>query len=198
LPEIERRLAATARTVGAPEEIQAFVFSGLRRFGCSVQANADASWRITITAPALQTSAVGGVIARATFDIARYAVHTDPVSIIEVLLPMAVPVYTLTPQALDAGTASRLVDAAPMPQTRSKAEVPEALADALALPALDALLEDAVEAQRQVLVAERRRMQREQNATADAQPAAWLAGIADLARGSYDVLAVTVLYPGAP
>ncbi|MFW6135963.1 MAG: helicase-related protein [Chloroflexota bacterium] len=169
LPEIERRLEETAQTVGSPEQVKAFVFSGLDRFGCSVTENGDrngrlnGSYRIGLTEPALQTACVGDVIERATFDpewalddpdltlldvghplvrrlieevkqnafreglaererlakgerghygrtpyvvtpdvgevtalfhlLARYVVNTDPTSIVEELLPVAVPVY---------------------------------------------------------------------------------------------------------
>jgi superfamily II DNA or RNA helicase len=149
--EIERRLEETAATVGSPEQIEAFVCSGLNRFGCSVTDNPDGSWRIAVTHPALQTASVGDVIERATFDpewalddpdltlldvghplvrrlieevkqnafrevehygrtayvvtpdvdevtalfhlLARYVVNTKPTSIVEELLPVAVPVY---------------------------------------------------------------------------------------------------------
>ncbi|MEA3308469.1 MAG: hypothetical protein U9Q70_03030 [Chloroflexota bacterium] len=68
LSEIEERLEETAQTVGSPEEIRRFVFSGLDRFGCSRTKNADGSYRIALTLPALQTAAMGAVIERATFN----------------------------------------------------------------------------------------------------------------------------------
>ncbi|MBN1642748.1 MAG: DEAD/DEAH box helicase, partial [Anaerolineae bacterium] len=56
LPEIEQRLEETAHTVGAPDEIRRFVFSGLSRFGCSCIDNPDGSYRLVLTEPALQTA----------------------------------------------------------------------------------------------------------------------------------------------
>jgi len=251
LPEIERRLEETAATVGSPEEIRAFVFSGLNRFGCSVTENPDGSWRIVITNPALQTASVGEVIERATFDpewaledpdvtlldvghplvrrlieevkqnafrevehygrttyvvtpdveevtalfhlLARYVVNTKPTSIVEELLPVAVLIYDGEP--LDAETTRRLLRVTPSPETRTEAEVREALADALTIEGLEALLEDAVEARRRELVAERRNMRQQMEQRGGAQAAEWLRGIDDLSPGSFDLLAVTICYP---
>jgi ERCC4-related helicase len=269
LPEIEQRLEETAATVGSPEEIERFVFSGLDRFGCSVMGNGDGSYRIAITEPALQTASVGEVIPRATFDpewalddpdvtlldvghplvrrlieevkqrgfadefaagasapsapshygrtayvvtpevdqvtavfhlLARYVVRTEPTSIIEELLPVAVPVYGREPVVDSGDAARRLADVEPSSQTRTTGEVQEVLADALSVGGLGRLLEEAVEARRLKLVTERERMQRstlrrQMSHREGAQPAEWLAGIADLAPGSFDLLTVTILYP---
>ena len=260
LPEIERRLEETAQTVGSPEQIQAFVFSGLHRFGCSVMENADGSYRIGITEPALQMASVGEVIERATFDpewalddpdvtlldvghplvrrlieavkqhafydedlpdedgrrygrtayvvtpdvdevtalfhlLARYVVHTDPTSIIEELLPVAVPVYSRHPSSVSRQQKARLVDAQPSSQTRTDAEVKEVLGDALAIEELDDLLEDAVEARRRELVVEREHMREQMERQDSSQPGEWLAGIDDLAPGSFDLLTAMVLFP---
>jgi len=264
LPEIEQRLEETAETVGSPEQVRAFVFSGLSRFGCSVTENADGSYRIGLTEPALQTASVGDVIERATFDpewalddpdvtlldlghplvrrlieevkqnafrvddavgasaplhygrtayvvtpdvdevtavfhlLARYVVNTDPTSIVEELLPVAVPVYggrDLTGLA----DLSGLLDPEPSGQTRTEGEVQEALREALAIFDLGNLLEGAVEERREELVAERQRMQRPVRSgrpdRSSSQPAEWLEGIDDLAPGSFDMLTVTVLFP---
>jgi superfamily II DNA or RNA helicase len=261
LPEIERRLEETAATVGSPEQIRTFVFSGLNRFGCSVTENGDrngrlGSWRILITNPALQTASVGEVIERATFDpewalddpdvtlldvghplvrrlieevkqsafradgagdtirygrtayvvtpdvdevtalfhlLARYVANTAPVSIVEELLPVAAPVYGGDP--LPAEATRRLLSARPSAEVRTEAEVREALADALNAEGLETLLENTVEARRQELVAERRRMCEQAAQREDAPAAEWLRGIDDLAPGSFDLLAAAVLFP---
>jgi hypothetical protein len=258
LPEIERRLEETAATVGSPEEIQRFLFSGLNRFSCSVTDNPDGSWRIAVTHPALQTASVGEVIERATFDaewalddpdltlldvghplvrrlieevkqnafrgmehygrtayvvtpdvdevtalfhlLARYVVNTDPTSIVEELLPVAVPVYRLEPDAITGDPVEPLVNPEPSRQTRTEGEVQEVLDDALGIAELDRLLEGAVEERRQELVAERTRMRRralrnQMEQQKGSQPAEWLEGIDDLAPGSFDLLTVTVLFP---
>ncbi|MCP4535875.1 MAG: DEAD/DEAH box helicase [Chloroflexi bacterium] len=99
LPEIERRLEETAATVGSPEQIQRFLFSGLNRFGCSVTENGDrdgrgdhggrldGSWRILINNPALQTASVGEVIERATFD-PEWALDDPDVTLLDVGHPL--------------------------------------------------------------------------------------------------------------
>ncbi|MEA3339472.1 MAG: helicase-related protein, partial [Chloroflexota bacterium] len=93
LPEIERRLEETAQTVGSPEQIQAFVFSGLHRFGCSVTENGDrsgrldGSYRIGLTDPALQMASVGDVIERATFD-PEWALDDPDVTLLDVGHPL--------------------------------------------------------------------------------------------------------------
>ncbi|MBN1178031.1 MAG: helicase, partial [Anaerolineae bacterium] len=128
--------------------------------------------------------------------LVRYVVATEPVSIVEELLPVAAPVYSVEPTALNHTQSVALAQATPNAQTRTLGEVQEALSDALAMEGLDKLLAGAVEARRQVLVAERQRMQQAQGGELGDQPAAWLSGIADLEPGSYDLLAVTVLFPG--
>jgi len=277
LPEIERRLEETADTVGSPEQVKAFVFSGLDRFGCSVTENGDqngrlnGSYRIGLTDPALQTASVGDVIERATFDpewalddpdvtlldvghplvrrlieevkqnafraqiapgeprasgeplaedsgvhygrtayvvtpdvdkvtalfhlLARYVVNTDPTSIVEELLPVAVPVYSLEPQAITGDPVQLLLEPHLSDQTRIESEVREALGDALGVPELDSLLEGAVEERRRELMSERARMRDQMEQQRGAQPAEWLEGIDDLAPGSFDLLTVEVLYP---
>ncbi|MFW6115918.1 MAG: helicase-related protein, partial [Chloroflexota bacterium] len=259
LPEIERRLEETAQTVGSPEQVEAFVFSGLDRFGCSVTENADGSYRVGLTAPALQTASVGDVIERATFDPqwaledpdvtlldvghplvrrlieevkqnafredlagadgghygrtayvvtpdvqemtalfhlrARYVVHTEPTSIVEELLPVAVPVYGLGPEFVAGDPAKPLLDPQRSGQTRTEGEVAEVLRDALDMPELESLLEGAVETRREELVAERSRMRDQMEGREGSQPGEWLEGIDELAPGSYDLLTVTALFP---
>ncbi len=265
LPEIERRLEETAATVGSPEQIRQFLFSGLNRFGCSVGENGDrggrldGSWRILITNPALQTASVGEVIERATFDpewalddpdvtlldvghplvrrlveevkqnsfreglsredrnhygrtayvvtpdanevmalfhlLARYVVNTEPTAIVEELLPAPVPVYSSQPATVSGQQVTRLLEARPSPETRTEAEVQEALVDALAIEGLDALLEGAVETRRQELVTERTQMREQMEQRESAQVAEWLRGIDDLLPGSFDLLTMTILFP---
>lgn len=260
LPEIERRLAETAETVGSPDEIRRFLFSGLNRFGCRVTENADGSWRIALTNPALQTTSIGDVIERVTFDpewalddpdvtlldvghplvrrlveevkqrafragpsdtdgkhygrsaymvtadvrevtalfhlLARYVVNTEPISIVEELLPVAVPVYGRQPAAIVGEAARRLFDATPSQGTRTTGEVQEALADALGIEELEALLAETVEGRRQELVTERQSMKAQMKTGDGAGEPEWLQGIDDVAPGSFDLLTVTVLYPG--
>jgi len=133
--------------------------------------------------------------------LARYVVNTEPTSIVEELLPVAVPIYGDEP--LDAEATRWLLEVSPSPETRTEAEVREALADVLAIEALETLLEDTVEARRRELAAERRGMResfdqaqdRQMEQREGAQAAEWLRGIDDLSPGSFDLLTVTVYYP---
>jgi hypothetical protein len=127
-------------------------------------------------------------------------VNTDPTSIVEELLPVAVPVYRLEPDAITGDPVEPLVNPEPSRQTRTEGEVQEVLDDALGIAELDRLLEGAVEERRQELVAERTRMRRralrnQMEQQKGSQPAEWLEGIDDLAPGSFDLLTVTVLFP---
>jgi hypothetical protein len=256
LPEIERRLEETAATVGSPEQIRRFLFSGLDRFGCQVNDNGDGTWRIAITTPALQTASPGEVIERATFDaeralddpdltlldvghplvrrlieavkqsafqvkvdgdaphygrtayvvtpdmdettalfylLARYVVSTEPVSIIEELLPVAVPVYGDLP--LGTKATRRLLNVTSRPETRTEPEVQETLGDALSIEGLERLLNDAVETRRQDMVAERFSMRKQMEERGGTQTAEWLRGIDDISPGSFDMLTLMIFYP---
>ncbi len=255
LPDIERRLRETEAALGSPAQIRHFAFSGLNRFGCSVEDNADGTVKIVIQNPTLQTAALGTLIPRATFDaelgladpdvtvldlghplvrrlievvkqrafqgkdalhygrtgykvtpdvdevtaiftvLARYVVHTDPTSILEELLPVALPVYSDQPSAFSFQQATAWLEARATDEIRLEEEVKEALRDALDIPNLNKLLMQAVEARRTVLVAERQAMRARLEAQENAQALAWLRGIDDLAPGMFDVLTVTVLFP---
>ncbi len=87
LPDIEERLEETKRTIGSPEQIEAFVRSGLSRFGCDVEENADGSLKVKITHPELRTASVDSVIERATFDPA-YGLDDPDVKVLDLGHPL--------------------------------------------------------------------------------------------------------------
>jgi len=138
--------------------------------------------------------------------LARYVVNTEPTSIVEELLPLAMPVYggewsVLGGQhtAVSGEEARRLWEVRPSADTHTESEVREVLTDTLTIQGLERLLENAVEAWRQELVAERRSMRRQMEQREGTQAAEWLQGIDDLLPGSFDLLTVTVLFPrGCP
>ncbi|MBU0491456.1 MAG: DEAD/DEAH box helicase [Chloroflexi bacterium] len=129
--------------------------------------------------------------------LARTVVGTRPVSLVEELLPVAVPVYG---DAIRYGAdAQALVHAAPTPEQLPAAHVQEALAALLARPDLDDILEETVRRRLAELRTERERMRhapRMAEGAGSIPP--WLEGIADLTPTSHDLLAVTVLYPALP
>ena len=126
--------------------------------------------------------------------LTRYLVNTEPTSIVEELLPVALPVYG--GDVLGKEATHSLLTAAPSAAMRTEAEVREILSETLAIEVLDNTLERSVEARRRELVAERRAMQRSIDRRQGGRVAEWLEGIDDLSPGSFDVLAITVMYPG--
>jgi hypothetical protein len=156
--------------------------------------------------------------------LARYVVNTEPTSIVEELMPVAVPVYSGSPsgdssEPLGRAATQQLLRAMPAAETRTELEVKEALADALGIQTLEHLFGNAVEARRVELAAERRAMKRpfaqaplgfprdtaseavhrredgQMAGREGAQAAEWLQGIDSLSPGSSDLLAVTLLFP---
>ncbi len=87
LPDIEKRLEETERTIGSPEQIEAFVRSGLSRFGCEIEENADDSLTVTIAHPELRTTSMGSLIERATFDPA-YGLDDPDVTVLDLGHPL--------------------------------------------------------------------------------------------------------------
>jgi hypothetical protein len=125
--------------------------------------------------------------------LARYVVNTQPNSIVEELLPVAIPIYGNGP--LDAEATRQLLSVTPTANSLTEAEVKETLADALAVEDLERLLAEAVEVRRNELMNERRSMREQMEKREGAQVAEWLQGIDDLSPGSFDTLTVTAYYP---
>jgi polyhydroxyalkanoate synthesis regulator phasin len=128
--------------------------------------------------------------------LARYAVASgdgSPSSILEELVPVGVPVYregTLSEEQVQ-----QLIDADPSPQTRTDEEVRRTIDDLFEEHEDNSdHLREAVDERRTEVVEERRSIQ-EELAEEETQATAWTEGIADIAEGSYDVLAMTVYYP---
>jgi hypothetical protein len=129
--------------------------------------------------------------------LARYAVASGdgaPSSILEELVPVGLPVYG--DDTLSDDRVQDLLDPDPSAQTRTDEEVRETIDDLFDLrPNLNDTLRAAVDTRRQEIIAERRSMQSELAESEGHQTTAWTEGIADIAEGSFDVLAMTVYYP---
>jgi hypothetical protein len=128
--------------------------------------------------------------------LARYAVASgdgSPSSILEELVPVGVPVYgdgTLSEEQIQ-----RLMDPDPSPQTWTDEEVRGTIDDLFEIHGdISGHLRESVDERRAEIMEERRSIQ-EELAEEEAQATAWTEGIADIAEGSYDVLAMTVYYP---
>lgn len=128
--------------------------------------------------------------------LARYAVASgdgSPSSILEELVPVGVPVYG--DGMLSEEQIQRLMDPDPSPQTRTDEEVRGTIDDLFEIHGdISGHLRESVDERRTEIVEERRSIQ-EELAEEEAQATAWTEGIADIAEGSYDVLAMTVYYP---
>jgi len=68
---INEQIIKTHETIGTPEAIQQFVFSGLKRFNCFVTENRDGSFKIIIQHPDLRLPGIPAEIKSATFDSSR-------------------------------------------------------------------------------------------------------------------------------
>ena len=124
--------------------------------------------------------------------LARYVVNTNPISIIEELLPVAVPVYGGKPRW---GEAVRpLVEAEPEKETLPLVDVLEDLELVLKRQDLETLLKTAVDARLEELIAERRKLKQQMEAQGGEQ-LAWLEGIDGVLPASFDLLTLRLLYP---
>jgi ERCC4-related helicase len=256
LPDIEERLEETKRTIGSPEQIEAFVRSGLSRFGCDVEENADGSLKVTIAHPELRTASVDSVIERATFDpayglddpdvevldlghplvrrlvevvkqetfrpseehygrtsyyvveeaeevsavfhlLARYAVGGEEgttSSVLEELVPVGLPVYV--EETFSDEQTQRLIEANSTPQTRTDAEVKEAIGHLFEIhETLKETLRRRVSQRRTQIAEERQQIREELSSRGDGQPTEWAKGIDQVAEGSFDALAMTIYFP---
>ena len=119
--------------------------------------------------------------------LVRFVTGTKPPQILEDLLTLALPVYG--DQPFDNETTVRLWNAIPAAGTLTIAEQQEVLAEALQRADLTGHIEAQLETRRQALIAER------QSLRASLQEASWLAGVDEIAVGSWDLLAVKVLWP---
>ncbi len=126
--------------------------------------------------------------------LARYVVGTTPLSIVEELIPVAFPVYSAG-GALPEAQTEALLTAKPEARRKPDDEVSEDLTTALQRPALAELLQQAVEARRLALVADRRAMLGRDQAREGAPQRRWLEGIDQLEVASYDVLTASIFYP---
>lgn len=68
LAEVERRRREVAQTIGSPQEVEAFIRSGLDRMRCTVRDNEDGTLRIVLNHPDLHLPGWEREIPQATFD----------------------------------------------------------------------------------------------------------------------------------
>ena len=86
LPDVQERLEKTWQTVGHPNEVEAFVRSGLSRFMCGVSENKDGTLKIVVSEE-LRSADVPEVLDRVTFDPER-ARHDQDATILDLGHPL--------------------------------------------------------------------------------------------------------------
>jgi hypothetical protein len=250
LSEVKKRLSETENLIGSSSQIQDFVKSGLKRFGCRLTANVDGTFRVEVLDNRLSQGLEKTVLPRATFDslrgrddpdlevidlghklvrnlielvkqltfspketdvygrtaciatkaasrvsavytfLARYAVHTQPVSIVEELLNVGFEVHgddKLPPAEVEA-----LSHSVPTDNRRTQVEMREDLTAALSKSKLEEALKLRAQERCAELAAERAQVKKSLQNQAEQQ---WLQGIDDLSVASVDLLCVTVYYP---
>ncbi len=244
---INEQIVKTHQTIGTPQAIQDFVFSGLNRFNCSVTENKDGTFKINIQHPDLSLPGIPNEIPRATFDAARglngteievfdlghplvrrlidlikleafnaekgaygrsaailtgdvsetsailtllvrYVTQTNPAEIFEDLVTIAFPVYS--ERTLSDAETSRMMNAAPASGSLSNDEVQEVLGDVLSRYDLKKVIEENIAARKKHIAAERKTIR--ESLQRDAE---WLEKAEELSIGSWDLLAVKILWP---
>lgn len=135
------------------------------------------------------TAAASKVSATYTF-LARYAVHTSPISIIEELLTLGLEVHGNGEISQD--EVSKLASGTPVSGTRTVDEMSEDLTVALSKRDLDEKLRRKAEERCQLLMVERQNIKKSLEARGEKE---WLEGIDKLSVASVDLLCVIVYYP---
>lgn len=124
--------------------------------------------------------------------LVRYSVQTTPVTILETLLPVALPIYGDTP--LFKEQVARLLEAQPKPITFMADEIREYQEDALDNESLDTVFAKAVADQRDTLIEERRNLRERLTAQNEREPS-WVVGLDELSEGNFDILTMTMFIP---
>jgi len=120
--------------------------------------------------------------------LVRFTTSTQPPQILEDLLTVAIPLYGDKPMTEE--ETRSLLTASPAAGTVTSEEAREALNDALMRLDLDHLFSGQIEARRQALEADRRRLREVLQ-----RQAGWLEGADRLSVSSWDLLTVKVLWP---
>ncbi|MCJ7430180.1 DEAD/DEAH box helicase [Candidatus Bathyarchaeota archaeon] len=122
--------------------------------------------------------------------LARYAVHTDPVSIVEELLRVGFEVHG--GDIFSQADVNALSCSIPVVHTRTEAEMKEDLSAALSKLNLETALRKRAEERCAELAIERGQVKKSLEGRGEQQ---WLEGIDNLSVASVDLLCVTVYYP---
>jgi ERCC4-related helicase len=121
--------------------------------------------------------------------LVRFVVGTQPPQILEDLMTVAIPVYG--DQPFDAETTRKLIHAKPVSGKLTMQEQKDVIAEALNRTDFESHADELIAARKKSLIEERRSLQ---SKLTDAGQAPWLAGADQISIGSWDLLAVKVLW----
>jgi hypothetical protein len=121
--------------------------------------------------------------------LVRFVVGTQPPQILEDLMTIAIPVYGEQP--FDAETTRKLVHAKPVAGKLTMQEQKDVIAESLNRADFESHADELIEARKKSLAEERRSLQ---SKLTDAGQAPWLKGADEISVGSWDLLAVKVLW----
>jgi ERCC4-related helicase len=247
LDVINQQILKTYETIGTPEAVQDFVFSGLRQFNCSVKDNQDGTYKLTIENPDLILPGILNIMQKATFDakrgqtendvevmdlshplvcrlmdlikqktfdlkdatygrttailtkdvtettalvtiLARFITKTKPIEVYEDLVTIAFPVYSEGSFSVeDVARFSQLPSSG---GNLTKDEVKDVIQDVLNRKGLETIIEKALD--KRVLIIS---SQRQQMIESLGQNIEWLQKTEKLSIGSWDLLALKILWP---
>jgi len=123
--------------------------------------------------------------------LARFAVHTTPVSVIEELLPVGLEIQS--GRLLSTDQLRKLGNSSPILDQRSQTELREDISQVLSLPDLERTIQNSAKVRCDELIAERQRVRK---SLEEQEKREWLSGMDQLSVASTDLLCVTLCYPG--
>ncbi len=120
--------------------------------------------------------------------LVRFVTETTPIQIFEDLITLAFPVYSEKVNSIE--TTHKLVNAQPAAGSLSEAEIKEVLADVLDRDDLQSMIENRINSRLQEIINERKEFRKSLN-----RDIAWLDQTDKISLGSWDVLAINILWP---
>ena len=141
---------------------------------------------------AIKTSSAKTVSGVYTF-LARYTIHTEPVSIVEELLNVGINVYS--GEQLEDEDVNLLMKSEPLPDERTIGEISNDLHLALERDELEGILWNKTQDRCDELIVERRRVKESLIESGESGERDWLRGFDDITPTSIDLLCVTIYYP---
>jgi len=125
--------------------------------------------------------------------LVRFSVNTDPVIVLEELVPVAFPVYGDSP--INANMLEQLQKTTPLARIPNPAEVKAHLEEAERNSVYNSALETAIQLRKEELIKERHELKEKLMREGDESILEWLEGIDSLETASHDLLTITLYLP---